>query len=162
MVEIIIPNVIIIGIVLAKLCALRSPVLVILGEMMHFLSGFVDLPLKISKTKHLLLLPLDLLMNGFEIPDLLVQLFLMSVGLVAFLFWLQASRNVSWLTSSGCSVAPRPEAFFGGLTKVTTCQRWSNKFTGGGGLVLKCYELRTRQHKMLMVKDLRLSKHYFL
>jgi hypothetical protein len=28
------------------------------------------------------------------------------------------------------------------------------------GLVLKCYELRTRQHKMLMVKDLRPSKHY--
>ena len=75
--EIIIPNVIIIGIVLAKLCALRSPVLVILGEMTHFLSGFVVLPLKISKTKHLLLLPLDLLMNGFKIPDLLVQLFLL-------------------------------------------------------------------------------------
>jgi hypothetical protein len=77
MVEIIIPNVIIIGIVLAKLCALRSLVLVILGEMTHFLGCFVDLPLKISKTKHLLLLPLDLLMNGFEIPDLLVQLFLL-------------------------------------------------------------------------------------
>jgi hypothetical protein len=29
-----------------------------------------------------------------------------------------------------------------------------------GGLVLKCYELRTRQHKMLMVRDLRPSKHY--
>jgi hypothetical protein len=28
------------------------------------------------------------------------------------------------------------------------------------GLVLKCYELRTRQHKILMVKDLRPSKHY--
>jgi hypothetical protein len=28
------------------------------------------------------------------------------------------------------------------------------------GLVLKCYELRTRQHKMLMIKDLRPSKHY--
>jgi hypothetical protein len=27
-------------------------------------------------------------------------------------------------------------------------------------LVLKCYESRTRQHKMLMIKDLRLSKHY--
>jgi hypothetical protein len=27
-------------------------------------------------------------------------------------------------------------------------------------LVLKCFELRTRQHKMLMVKDLRPSKHY--
>jgi hypothetical protein len=71
MVEIIIPNVIIIGIVLAKLCALRSSVLVILGEMTHFLSGFVGLLIKISKTKHLLLLTLDLLMNGFEIPDLL-------------------------------------------------------------------------------------------
>jgi hypothetical protein len=29
------------------------------------------------------------------------------------------------------------------------------------GLVLKCYELRTRQHKMLNVKALRLLKHYF-
>jgi hypothetical protein len=38
-------------------------------------------------------------------------------------------------------------------------------FTEGGrqcwGLVLKCYELRTRQHKMLKVNALRLSKHYF-
>jgi hypothetical protein len=29
------------------------------------------------------------------------------------------------------------------------------------GLVLKCYELRTRQHKMLNIKALRPSKHYF-
>jgi hypothetical protein len=29
------------------------------------------------------------------------------------------------------------------------------------GLVLKCYELRTRQHKMLNVKALRPLKHYF-
>jgi hypothetical protein len=28
------------------------------------------------------------------------------------------------------------------------------------GLVLKCYELRIRQHKMLVVKELRPSKHY--
>jgi hypothetical protein len=28
------------------------------------------------------------------------------------------------------------------------------------GLVLKCYELRTRQHKMLNVNALRPSKHY--
>jgi hypothetical protein len=28
------------------------------------------------------------------------------------------------------------------------------------GLFLKCYELRTRQHKMLMIKDLRPMKHY--
>jgi hypothetical protein len=29
------------------------------------------------------------------------------------------------------------------------------------GLVLKCYELRTRQHKMVKVNALRPSKHYF-
>jgi hypothetical protein len=29
------------------------------------------------------------------------------------------------------------------------------------GLVLKCYELRTRQHKILKVNALRPSKHYF-
>jgi hypothetical protein len=29
------------------------------------------------------------------------------------------------------------------------------------GLVLKCYELRTRQHRMLNVNALRPSKHYF-
>jgi hypothetical protein len=29
------------------------------------------------------------------------------------------------------------------------------------GLVLKCYQLRTRQHKMLKVNTLRPSKHYF-
>jgi hypothetical protein len=29
------------------------------------------------------------------------------------------------------------------------------------GLVLKCYELRTRQHKMLNIKALRPLKHYF-
>jgi hypothetical protein len=28
------------------------------------------------------------------------------------------------------------------------------------GLVLKCYELRTRQHKMLNINDLRPPKHY--
>jgi hypothetical protein len=76
-----------------------------------------------------------------------------------------ASRRVSWLTSSGCSAAPSPdEAFFGGMTKVIAGRRWSNEFTGGGrqrwGLVLKCYESRTRQHKTLMVKALRPSKHY--
>jgi hypothetical protein len=36
------------------------------------------------------------------------------------------------------------------LSKVPLC--W--------GLVLKCYELRTRQHKTLVVKVIRPSKHY--
>jgi hypothetical protein len=76
MLKIIIPLVIIVGIVLTKLSALRSSVLVILSEMTHFLSGLIDLLLKIGKTKHLLL-PLDLLMDGFEVPDFLVQLLLL-------------------------------------------------------------------------------------
>jgi hypothetical protein len=66
--------------------------------------------------------------------------------------------------------APVAEAFFGGMTKVMLAEGVQNlkngsEFTGGGrqcwGLVLKCYELRTRQHKMLNVKALRPSKHYF-
>jgi hypothetical protein len=32
---------------------------------------------------------------------------------------------------------------------------------GCWGLVLKCYELRTRQHKMLNINALRPLKHYF-
>jgi hypothetical protein len=77
MLEIIIPFVIIVGIILTKLPALRSSVLVILSEMTHFLSGLIDLLLKIGKTKHLLLLSLDLLMDGFKVPDFLVQLLLL-------------------------------------------------------------------------------------
>jgi hypothetical protein len=75
--EIIIPFIIVIGIVLTKLSALRSSVLIILSEMTHFLSGLIDLLLKIGKTKHLLFLPLDLLMDGFEVPHFLVQLLLL-------------------------------------------------------------------------------------
>jgi hypothetical protein len=77
MMEIIIPFIIIVGIVLTKLSALRSSVLVILSEMRHFLSGLIDLLLKIGKMKHLLLLPLNLLMYGFEVLDFLVRLLLL-------------------------------------------------------------------------------------
>src|SRR6187455_1943902 len=82
------------------------------------------------------------------------------VGLTAFLFWLRASRRetVSWLWSSGWRAAvPVAEAFFGAIAKVYDRRRCSensksgSEFTGGGrqcwGLVLKCYELRTRQHR---------------
>jgi hypothetical protein len=77
MMEIIMPFIIIVGIVLTKLSVLRPSALVILGEMTHFLNGLINLLLKISETKHLLLFPLDLLMNGFEVPDFLVQLLLL-------------------------------------------------------------------------------------
>jgi hypothetical protein len=151
MLEIIIPFIIIVGIILTKLPLLRPSVLVILSEMTHFLSGLIDLLLKVGKTKHLLLLSLDLLMDGFKVPDFLVQLLLLRRWTCSLPFWLLVSRSVSWLTSSGCNAAPSAKDFFGSMTKVTTYQRWSNEFIGGGrqcwGLVLKCYELRTRQHK---------------
>jgi hypothetical protein len=51
------------------------------------------------------------------------------------------------------------------LAEGVQSSRNGSEFTGGGrqcwGLVLKCYELRTRQHKMLNIKALRPSKHYF-
>jgi hypothetical protein len=66
--------------------------------------------------------------------------------------------------------APVAEAFLGGMTKVMLAEgvqssRNGSEFTGGGrqcwGLVLKCYELRTKQHKMLNIKAVRPLKHYF-
>jgi hypothetical protein len=75
------------------------------------------------------------------------------------------------LGSNGCRVAaPVAEAFFGGMTKVMLAEgvqssRNRSEFTGGGrqcwGLVLKCYESRTRQHTILNIKALRPLKHYF-
>jgi hypothetical protein len=43
------------------------------------------------------------------------------------------------------------------------CEQIGTKihFASCWGLVLKCYELRTRQHKMLNIKSLRPSEHYF-
>jgi hypothetical protein len=72
---------------------------------------------------------------------------------------------VSWFVSSGCSVAPGAVIFFGGMAKVDALPKTcGSEYTGGGhqccGLVLKCYELKTRQHRMLMVNALRPSKHY--
>jgi hypothetical protein len=77
MMEIVIPFIIVVRIVLTKVSVLRPSVLVILGDMTHFLSGLINLLLKIGETKHLFLFPLDLLMNGFEVPDFLVQLLLL-------------------------------------------------------------------------------------
>jgi hypothetical protein len=77
MMEIIIPFITVVRIVLTKLFMLRPSVLVILGEMTHFLGGVINLPLKIGETKHLFFLLLDLLMNGFEVPDFMVQLLLL-------------------------------------------------------------------------------------
>ena len=49
-----------------------------------------------------------------------------SVGLVAFLLWLRASRRerVSWFVCSGCSAAAAGAViFFGGMTKVSALSK---------------------------------------
>jgi hypothetical protein len=57
---------------LAKLPMLGPSVLVILGEVTHFFSGFIDLPLEVGEPKHLFPLLLHLLMDSFQISDLLI------------------------------------------------------------------------------------------
>jgi hypothetical protein len=47
------------------------------------------------------------------------------------------------------------------LTFTPTTINWEYVMYYMLGLVLKCYELRTSQHKRLKVKALRPSKHYF-
>jgi hypothetical protein len=58
-----------------------------LGEMTHFLNGLINIPLKIGETKNLFFLLLNLLMNGFKVPDFLVQLLLLGswIGSLPFL-----------------------------------------------------------------------------
>ena len=60
-----------------KLPVLRPSILLVLSKMAYFLSGFVNLPLKISQSGHLLLLPLYLLMYYLHVYDFLVQLLLL-------------------------------------------------------------------------------------
>jgi hypothetical protein len=65
MVKIVVPFIFIDWILLTKLHVLGPLVLVILSEMTHFLSCFVNLPLKVCQPKHFFLLPLHLLVNRF-------------------------------------------------------------------------------------------------
>jgi hypothetical protein len=60
-----------------KLPVLRPSILFVLSKMAYFFSGFVNLPLKISQSGHLLLLPLYLLMDYLYVSDFLVQLLLL-------------------------------------------------------------------------------------
>jgi hypothetical protein len=130
MIKIIIPSVVVEQALLMKLPVLGPSILLVLSKMAYFFSGFVDLSLKISQSGHLLLVPLHLLMDYLHVSDFLANSSSWSVGLVAFLFWLRASQKerVSWFGSSGCkAAAPGAETFFGGMTKVSACRRWSKR-----------------------------------
>jgi hypothetical protein len=66
-------------------------------------------------------------MDDFHVPDLLVQLLLLECwtgGLSLLASSLSERERVSWFVSSGCSAAaPSPEAFFGGMTKVSALSK---------------------------------------
>ena len=72
MVKVVVPFIIIDWAFLTKLPVLGPSVLVILSEVTHFLSSFIDLSLKIYEPEHLFLLPLHLLVDSLQVPDLLV------------------------------------------------------------------------------------------
>jgi hypothetical protein len=147
---------------------LGPSVLIILSKMTHFLSSFIDLPLKIGQPSHLLLFSLHLLVDDFHVPNLLVQLLLecWASGVSLLASSLSERKGllvcVQWLQCSPwhCYLLRRHDE---GRCFAEGC---GSEYTGGGsqcwGLVLKCYGLRTRQHrKKLMVNALRPSKHYF-
>jgi hypothetical protein len=77
MIEIIIPSIVVEQAFLMKLPVLEPSILLILNKVAYFFGGFVDLPLKISQSGHLLLLPLHLLMDYLHVSNFLVQLLLL-------------------------------------------------------------------------------------
>jgi hypothetical protein len=72
MIKIIISSITVEQALLMKLPVLGPSILLILSKMAYFFSGFVDLPLTISQSGHLLLLPLHLLMDYLYVSDFLV------------------------------------------------------------------------------------------
>ena len=77
MIKIIIPSIFVEQAFLTKLPLLGPLILFALSKMTYFFRGLIDLPLKINQSRHLLLLPLYLLMDYFHVPDFLVQLLLL-------------------------------------------------------------------------------------
>jgi hypothetical protein len=67
--------------------------------------------------------------------------------------------------SIGCRAAPGAVIFFGGMTKIDALPMIVEVSTPEVGTnvgdLFSNAELRTRQHKMLMIKALRPPKHYF-
>jgi hypothetical protein len=64
-VKIVVPFIFIDWALLMKLPVLGPSVLVVLSEMTHLLSYFVNFPLEVGQPKHFFLLPLYLLVNRF-------------------------------------------------------------------------------------------------
>jgi hypothetical protein len=77
MIKIIIPSIVVEQAFLMKLLVLGPSILFVLNQVAYFFGDFVDLPLKIIQSGHLLLLLLHLLMDYLHVSDFLVQLLLL-------------------------------------------------------------------------------------
>jgi hypothetical protein len=103
--EVTVPFIIIEWTFLAMLPMLRPSVLVVLSEVAHFFSGFIDLLLKVGKPKYLFPLPLHLLMDSLQIPNILIQFILLrcwtsSLPLLASSFSQRLLISFQWLQGS--------------------------------------------------------------
>jgi hypothetical protein len=93
----------------------------VLHNVMHLLSCFINLVLKLRKLKHLLFALFNLLVDGLWISHSGSSSY--GTGLIAFLFWLSIGlnrRSVSspWLGSKGVRMAPVVVVFFYGMMKL--------------------------------------------
>jgi hypothetical protein len=153
MMEVVIPFIFVELVFRMKLPVLRPSVLVILSKMTYLLSSFVDLLLEVGQPEHLFLFPLYLLVDGLQIPDLLVQLLLLKcwAGGFSLLSPSFSEREhllvcVQWLQCSPwrCCLLRRHDE---GWCFAEGC---GSEYTEGGrqcwSLVLKCYKSRTRQY----------------
>jgi hypothetical protein len=120
MIKIIIPFIFVERVLLTKLPVLRPSVMIILSKMTHFLSSFIDLPMKVGQPSHLLFFPLHLLVDDLHVPNLLVQLLLLKcwTGGFSLLASGLSERESPGFMSNDCSAAPGAVIFFGGMTKV--------------------------------------------
>jgi hypothetical protein len=65
----------------------------LLCHVAHLFICFINLLLKMGKSKHLLFVFLNML-DSFEVVDLLVELFVLWWGSTTFIFWLQVDEEV--------------------------------------------------------------------
>ena len=87
-----------------KIPMLGPSLLLILSKMAYFFSGFVNLPLKISQSGHLFLLPLHLLMKYLHVSDFLVY----------FILWRCRANSLPFLASG----LPKREGLLVGVQRL--------------------------------------------
>jgi hypothetical protein len=126
--------------------------LIFLRNVLHFFSCLINLLLQLRKPKHLFFFLFHLLMDGFVLVDLMVQLVILWGWTYDFPFLAScfSQENSIWVKIQGSEDGTKYHAFFGGMTKQVMVVNW---FTGGGcqcwSLIFNyCIQSKTRQHNV--------------